>query len=230
MTRGFLEQFWERYLTECLDSHWTLKRCYMHNLFKGIFERGRNTKEQILAYGWMVSTSLLQGVLYCNVSYCKTPKSESSEDLEPLRSILSLFHTKEVERQQTFIFSHSSLELISHWQEFLLNLLCHWLGHSSFLCPTWTWSKLYWGQGDTFSQNTIFHLSLPEPQSHPLSSRGPTLVALPVWKPSHVAAEHGKPEFSMMLNQTRMNFSCSWCCFGSPVMQSGMKVCHFSVQ
>lgn len=58
--------------------------------------------------GWL-------GLPYCKVVFTVTFLTGRLQNvrvvrtfLEPLRSILSLFHTKEVEGQQTFLFSHSN--------------------------------------------------------------------------------------------------------------------------
>lgn len=66
-------------------------------------------KRPNLAHGQMVSTSLLQHVFTTMFLTARLQNlSVVWTYLEPLRAILSLFHTEEVARQQTLIFSHSN--------------------------------------------------------------------------------------------------------------------------
>lgn len=102
------------------------------------------------------------------------------------------------------------LELMCLQQEFMLNLQCCWLCHSSFslsylgLIETILRSRRYFFPGHCFA------LSLPDSILSLLWRRRCTLVALPTKDSLGVAARHGKCEIFVVLNQTEMNSSCSW--------------------
>lgn len=112
--------------------------------------------------------------------------------LEPLRALLSLFHTGEVERQQAFFVFKEESELSSVRQEFVLDLLCRGFLPLSLSLPIWAWSRPFWGQGQSFSSEGDF-------SSESARASG-NWEGQYLWKLPCIAAEHGKGEISMVEN------------------------------